>query len=861
GDMVNDIVVDPENPSRIFAGTRRGVCRSDNGGDDWELLSFSRNRVTAALGISSQAFYAGTAHSQLKECAEDSKLHVSYDNGESWVLLKDLDSLWISSITLLGGDTILVGTFSGTIRPTKMSDFETEGGVFLSQDGGESWEEVNGNLPVKQVFDLTVDAENAIYVILPSPDGVWQSNDLGATWTPKNEGLVEEENYYQLYVNPHDGKTLFLTAGRAMALESAAGIWRFNENEDMWERLTRIGEPDDNVEKPWNYEWVNADANEMVIDPVNPDRIFYIGRTIHRSDDGGETWVGDAFQENNGWWSNTGHSEHFAYYIRRHPTEENILFYGDQDWRIGRSIDGGISWQMTASDLPWGINASRDMVFDVENNVIYAAVGSKGSGRGKVIKSDDNGVSWVDANTGLPDAFIRRIAIDLNTPRDQRILYALCTNEGVYKSEDGANSWDKLDNAPPPPGGNLDYIDIDLHPTNEGVIYLSLYGWPGGLYVGTEYGHNWEKLNQNGPKGFVDLVIKPDEPNIMMAVGKVEDGLYRSEDGGVSWEKVYEFHEINMGVINSAIAFDPSHTNIVYAGASSYAKAQASGEPFRNWFLRSEDGGQTWEDMDSPIGGGMSRITFIEVQPTGEIFVGTSGYGGYIYYPTIMNGEPDISILPPEINSFVEIGHSTTSSFTISNNGEGVLSFSIQTDLGDTSINVSGYSENFFSSNRNSIIKNQRENQSKNVLPTLRSQENISSEDSETTKPLYWMYVDPASGIVNPGGNQEVTIYFDASELEMGYYSGNLIVTSNDPDQSQSTLPVQLAVSERGDVNFDGLKDVLDVVRVINIILEIEPSPTEYELWAADCNDDGDINILDIIGIVNVILGTGSCGG
>ena len=53
--------------------------------------------------------------------------------------------------------------------------------------------------------------------------------------------------------------------------------------------------------------------------------------------------------------------------------------------------------------------------------------------------------------------------------------------------------------------------------------------------------------------------------------------------------------------------------------------------------------------------------------------------------------------------------------------------------------------------------------------------------------------------------------------------------------------------------------NVLDVLRVINIILEIEPPPTEDELWAADCDGSGSIDILDVVGIINVILGLGSC--
>ena len=58
-----------------------------------------------------------------------------------------------------------------------------------------------------------------------------------------------------------------------------------------------------------------------------------------------------------------------------------------------------------------------------------------------------------------------------------------------------------------------------------------------------------------------------------------------------------------------------------------------------------------------------------------------------------------------------------------------------------------------------------------------------------------------------------------------------------------------------GDVNNDSLINILDIIQTINIILGVNPTPTDYELWAADLNQDGNIDILDIVLIVNTILG------
>lgn len=70
---------------------------------------------------------------------------------------------------------------------------------------------------------------------------------------------------------------------------------------------------------------------------------------------------------------------------------------------------------------------------------------------------------------------------------------------------------------------------------------------------------------------------------------------------------------------------------------------------------------------------------------------------------------------------------------------------------------------------------------------------------------------------------------------------------------------VSFGESVRGDVDSDCGINILDVLRVVNIILRVGDPPTENELWTGDCSGDGVVNILDVVGIVNVILGRGEC--
>lgn len=85
----------------------------------------------------------------------------------------------------------------------------------------------------------------------------------------------------------------------------------------------------------------------------------------------------------------------------------------------------------------------------------------------------------------------------------------------------------------------------------------------------------------------------------------------------------------------------------------------------------------------------------------------------------------------------------------------------------------------------------------------------------------------------------------DTVHFELEPYQAQILVLSDTPDPDFQT---------KGDVNGDLSINILDVIRAVNIILELPPEATEYELWAADFNGDDAVNVLDVVEIVNEIL-------
>ena len=101
---------------------------------------------------------------------------------------------------------------------------------------------------------------------------------------------------------------------------------------------------------------------------------------------------------------------------------------------------------------------------------------------------------------------------------------------------------------------------------------------------------------------------------------------------------------------------------------------------------------------------------------------------------------------------------------------------------------------------------------------------------------------------------------FDASGLEEGVYEYQMVIETNDFQQPYVYLPITLTVSGDacwdwvpGDLNQDGIYNVLDVILTVNLVLSPDVA-SECELYSADLNTDGILNILDVMLVINLVL-------
>ena len=117
-----------------------------------------------------------------------------------------------------------------------------------------------------------------------------------------------------------------------------------------------------------------------------------------------------------------------------------------------------------------------------------------------------------------------------------------------------------------------------------------------------------------------------------------------------------------------------------------------------------------------------------------------------------------------------------------------------------------------------------------------------------------WIDVSPESGQIFYAQSNVIDIEASSIDLSSGIYDAYVLIGTNSEENETISIPVTLNFSANyGDVNQDGIIDVLDLVRLVGIILN-NYIPTDIEYTLSDLNDDGIVDVLDIVTIVNIIL-------
>jgi photosystem II stability/assembly factor-like uncharacterized protein len=390
---------------------------------------------------------------------------------------------------------------------------------------------------------------------------------------------------------------------------TGGGVWKTETCGNVWTPVSdgqidtgSIGSIDVSESNP-SIVWVGTGSAAIRSNVI-------IGRGVYKSTDAGRTWQFMGLRE-------AGQIGSLVI----HPKNPDVVWlaalgspFGPNEERgIFKTTDGGKTWKKTL--FVNSETGGRVLAIDYANpNELYAGmyrgfrkgwdiVSGGPASEGGIYKSDDGGETWKKLSAGLPQKLIGKIDLDV-ARSDPKIVYAMIeaprAEGGLYRSDDAGATWRNVNSA-----GNLRsrpfYFNyVDVHPKNENEVWVNALG----LYKSSDGGKSFTTVPT--PHGDNHGIwFNPDDPRI--AIQCNDGGANVTTDGGRSWSSILnqptaELYMVSVDEQHPYNLYGPQQDNSTVVVPSVPAHSWGFDHPAQAWRQASgcETGG-IWPTPDGQV--------------------------------------------------------------------------------------------------------------------------------------------------------------------------------------------------------------------------------------------------------------------
>lgn len=563
GQQIPQIIVDPRDPRRLFVAVlghpygpnaERGIFRSTDGGESFQKVLY-RDEDTGAADVAFDPSNSATVYAVLWESRQapwengvftgpGSGLHKSTDGGTTWrQLTKGLptfeqDGLGRIGITVAPSEP---QRLFATVEATR------NGGLYRSDDGGESWSRINADSRVtsrsSDFAEVKVHPKNPDIVFTGSIV-TWKSIDGGKTFTAFR-GAPGGDDYHRIWINPTNPDIMLIASDQGAIITVNGGetfsSWYNQPTAQLYHVSTDNAFPyrvcsgqqesgsacvssrGDDGQITFR-EWHPVGVEEygyVAADPLDPDIVY--GGKISRYDrrTGQEQNVTPMPLRKGGYRVIRTQPVLFS------PIDPRTLYFASQV--LWKTTSGGRSWTAISPDLTrkeWSVPpnvgkyATSEAARPTRRGVIYTVAPSYvdvnrswvGTDDGLIHVTTDGGQTWKDVTPKELTAWSKVSIMDASH-FDALTAYAAINTfrlddlrPHIYRTRDGGKTWTHITKGIPD-GGIVNVVRED--PKRRGLLFA---GTERDVYVSFNDGDDWQSLRLNMPATSIrDLVIKDND--------------------------------------------------------------------------------------------------------------------------------------------------------------------------------------------------------------------------------------------------------------------------------------------------------------------------------------------------------------